>query len=361
MANWDSQARSQARQGNLFGALVCSAISAHYLQDVLAAGHMATARKGLHDAFALAIHDEANSFGARFVLESSFWTTDRDNILREMNGIDGITPNSLELLRKSYNVRLHGDSFLDRNAEAKALILLIQTNAILNVFRTYYSLDEPTAILQKYTWESSRLCKGVFTGPNAGIDGIGRYVIPVSLTKEPAPVAGISFLSESSTAASYPTRLGIGGEFGVSGFPAGGNFARDCQDGSVIKWWENIELALGARWTQNHNDGSLKYSARFIKAFPFTESSISAYFFRDRHDFRGGSIKDQEWRSEWGLRGDLGFSVATGFVEVGRGHGFNATGSFVAQWEVNTGITFIFPMSRIPRIGGWFTRNPPKE
>ena len=104
-----------ARQKNLYSALVRNALSDHYLHDFFAPGHITTIRENAHDAIALAMHDRANKSGACFGINQDNWST-----LNKKNNLQ--TLNKILTFIKNQGIAFLIDNEEDKKTDIKMLI-----------------------------------------------------------------------------------------------------------------------------------------------------------------------------------------------------------------------------------------------
>lgn len=189
---------SDAKNKNLYSALVRNALSDHYLHDFFAPGHITTLRENSHDAVALAMHDWSNKSGTCFKLNDKVWpdlldilSFIKDNELQfvmrsgaavssylyqikknfnECGAVDNFESDSWDdiddfntyqsividaLLRHPREIFVQGDSFLKYNPLQQLLILLVQISSINEVLKAYIESDNNSNDL----YENSERCK----------------------------------------------------------------------------------------------------------------------------------------------------------------------------------------------------------
>jgi hypothetical protein len=132
-------ALDRARGGNLIAALQAEAVGLHYLQDFFAAGHAVTARTGMHDVAAGALHDQFNQDGLPFKQEEPIgqkqlaWLADERNSAHVSEAVrdaaKSVTPNP----------RFYGDGALDagKAREQELFITTISAVSVTEVFEAY--------------------------------------------------------------------------------------------------------------------------------------------------------------------------------------------------------------------------------
>lgn len=62
-------ARGDSDKRNIYGGLLINALADHYLQDILAPGHVMAVRQTVPEEVSIAMHDKANSVGVRFRID----------------------------------------------------------------------------------------------------------------------------------------------------------------------------------------------------------------------------------------------------------------------------------------------------
>jgi hypothetical protein len=124
-------------------ALLSEAVALHYLQDFFSAGHLATPRRGMHNAAAGDLHDHFNERGLGFRIQSS---SDLDAILAAA----AVSPEE----KAAYDaalcdvIRFHGDGDLRENDVQRLFVLAVSALSIAEVFAASHQPAQATANLQ---------------------------------------------------------------------------------------------------------------------------------------------------------------------------------------------------------------------
>lgn len=166
-------------------ALLEEAVALHYLQDFLAAGHVVTPRKHMHDAAAGSLHDFFNKRGVDF--EFQLDAIDSDAALL-FNGIGRDRKSGSNL------ARFHGDGELVDNTDQEVFVEAISTLSMLEVLRSSVGNADTANLLQTcFVPRKPRDTQGpFFYGPEGGVrlvthgeriatscegDWLGRYLV----------------------------------------------------------------------------------------------------------------------------------------------------------------------------------------
>jgi hypothetical protein len=138
---WHRMAVAEASQRNLAAALMMNAFAAHFAQDYLAPGHVATLRRNLPDAGALRIHNRVNSEGRIFVVDSL------PALIRIMampgfkvSFLPSECVGSVDLCVGAIaglGLRVVGDGHLKARSLQRFVMILLETRSLLDIFESF--------------------------------------------------------------------------------------------------------------------------------------------------------------------------------------------------------------------------------
>jgi len=393
---------NNARDGDIFRALVFSALSDHFLNDFFAPGHITTQRENSHDTVALAMHDRANKAGTCFKIEPDNWIElnrylqfiegrgdyvlfdDIDDVelandnLRmcgntanlDLTGLDPAEfqrPIIVNLTNSHDRIFLKGDGRLNRNPKQKLFMLLVQVQSISEVIGSYLNCSATPACVDQekstttFDWSAS-YADGKVVPPTAEIR-YGSYEIKEDYEEQkvyfflkrpkyayPA-VADNAFLLSfgGQTLAHEPARF----EMQLELFPM--------RIGTAFERWRNtmiqrpssdckvqrrrlcnVGIAYGITHFRGDDFDSTGGQIRFIKAFPKISGQVSLYLRRGKYEGKN----QESWRNAFGVRYDHGFSLHSFYIGYQRDYGFDSASNFGRENVVSFGWTLTFPSSR---------------
>jgi hypothetical protein len=168
---------------NFYGALLVNGLADHYLQDILAPGHVMAARQTIPEEIAVAMHDRANEIGVHFKLkETDNISSVLDFVETHFQALFGCDPtqggapcNSVRAGMKENRswlkdrVRMRGDGHLtdkwiskrakqlpNESARQYSLVLAIQVLSILDVLRE----SDPELVCGRMIQDCEALARG---------------------------------------------------------------------------------------------------------------------------------------------------------------------------------------------------------
>lgn len=361
-------ATSLAREGELFAAMVVNAVADHYLQDFFAPGHIVTPRENSHDAVALGMHDSANRVGESFLVVADRWPELSKIVIhiRERNSAKlgdayrwiqvqdpamsaelAIEHASERLLASTPQLDLHGDGLLSQYPDQQLLMLAVQARSILDVL-DHFSLDDkgcltypsggqqPINSFETFRWQSNSLSdesKRAFN-PAAAIP-YGQYEL------NRAPYDYVSSILMLGAGGETPLR-DIGSsrlDIGVTVVPISLLAKSPWSTAKLLnrpdcRFWSlcNSAPAIGVHYLKDDEFDATGAEFRYIKVVPDTNLQLSGYIRTSRYSLARGS----EWQESFGLRLDMGFSMFSLYVSLGKG--FVAKGQDAL--EATTVVTF---------------------
>jgi hypothetical protein len=134
---WHLAANASAASGCLPRALMLNAFADHYLEDLLAPGHVRSQRADVYDLFAMGSHDYYNKEGVLFELRS----------LESLKPMIAWVPESAVLVANNGDgivqqggvdtVRFYGDKQLWKSPRQRAIIVLVISRSIAEVMQAY--------------------------------------------------------------------------------------------------------------------------------------------------------------------------------------------------------------------------------
>jgi hypothetical protein len=365
--DWHRRAREIASERqNLYAALIANAISDHYLQDSFAPGHMVTPRYNFEDEFALGMHDKYNKVGDDFEIEH--WAEllpilefiKKATVVEDANQVNayGFPASAITQLERNHQrIRLQGDGYLTSNPNEELLITLIEVVSITEVIQCFQSVEECHNDLQNrfssYTWHTTTVALGAQPTPPASGIYFGKQ--SVSSFRLFEPVIGVSIGEDTVFLGTGRNRATFSIEtvpFGLPGSPDMARFAHmpgdTNSDRPASNYWGNLNIGPAIGWT--YSVGSqFRVSGpttRIIVGFPLEDMEFSAYYRYLRYE----SDLTTHWRSAYGVRFDVGFSVLKGYVAVGSDHAYDQANSLRTSAMLSFGFELAGPISRIPLL-----------
>ncbi len=364
-ATYGEKCNPGERCGNLFLALMLNSFADHYLEDFFVPGHILTPRYGLHDAVALAMHDQFNIIGTAFIL-------DREAIKRDLAPLLDDVPNDVlesihaspELIRAFRSgdlgdLTMWGDSNLKRSPTEELLITLVVSRSILDIFESYET-SEPVNHLSNIQFVNSRLRqfgkRDVSYGYAQAVLPYGYHTVPESFPSHlwfPSVVelyAGPTTLSSEGRVSS---RLEFGADKLVVGVPP---FWPDThhyldlpgeKDYLLYPSPVQFGLTLGVSFAYNGNETVYGPHSRLIIAFPMIHSQIGIEGDLKRYELHKGR---SETAGSYGIRFQTGFSLLSLHLGVARDHVF-ADGDLRPATAIHAAIGFSGPALKLPLIG----------
>jgi hypothetical protein len=353
------------RQGNLFLALMLNSFADHYLEDFFVPGHILTPRYGLHDAVALAMHDQFNIIGTHFEL-------DRDAVKHDLAPIlDDVPPDVLtsirarpelvEAFRKGDlgDLTLWGDSDLGRSPTEELLITLVVSRSILDILESYETgrqVNHLSSILflgprlrmidtwhGSYGFAQARIPYGYHTVPPSFPSHLW---FPNVLELYVGPTTLISKGQVSS-------RLEIGADKLVFGFPPffpdRSRYIKSAAGTELLLYPTQLQfgMTIGLSVAYNHGEKVFGPHSRAIFAFPLIHSQVGIEGDIKRYTLHGAHAVTAR---SYGVRFQTGFSLLSLHLGFARDHVF-LNGRLEPATAVRAAIGFSGPALKLPLIG----------
>ena len=365
--DWHQRARRIAlERQNLYAALIANAVSDHYLQDSFAPGHIVTPRYNFEDEFALGMHDKYNKTGNDFVIEHwaelapvlEFIKNSPDIAESRQHPACDFSVSTINDLEQNHShVWLKGDGFLCNNPREELFITLVEVVSITEVLKCYKSeatcQEEQSNRFASYTWHTTTVEQGNRPTPPVAGNYFGKQISTTYQLFE--PVIGVSAGEDTIFIGNGQNRTTFSVEtvpFGLPGSPDLVRFPHKSGDANsdrpASSYWANLNMGPAVGWT--YSVGSqFRVSGpttRFIVAFPLEDMELSAYYRYLRYE----SDATSHWRSAYGLRFDVGFSILKGYVAVGGDHAFDQGNNLKSAVMLAFGLELSGPISRIPLL-----------
>lgn len=342
------------KDGNLFTALVLNALADHFLEDFFAPGHIYTPRFGLHDAVAGAMHDQYNILGTRFLVDQEKW--------KELQALLGSLPpdlsNQLNLTeaelqelrtRGLAEIELRGDGDLDRERFQRLFITLVVARSILDVLESYGRESQMDSFASGLHWEPLRkVGKNPALGwsHSQGKIPYGAHAIPTKYqgTIRFPTVLWLSLGNEMLTSDGEASSRGL---IEIDSLAAWMSPFRAGKNGQLrLRTWQ-VGASTGYSYAWNQEETADGPRAALILAYPLIHSQFlveGTYL-----HYENGTTHERELG--YGVGFQTGFSLMTLDVRVGKSFRFEDSGALQDTWSIRSGLSFAFPLLRIPLLG----------
>jgi len=399
-----------ASETNLWGALMLSAYSLHFLEDSFAAGHVLTPRDpNSHDLDVALLHDDYNKRGLFYIVEAPRELTNLAGTARafidassqQWRSADGKPAHVLSLTNGALDVycarlatqprlAVHflGDGQMTVTNQQPALMLMYCSRAIVDVLESYLG-GAPTNSFPSYVWDrrtfgpmhsqeaiEMRLPFGGLTcssslGTGAQDQSGGEsataaaaapgeratnYTAVASLTgpiyRNPGFAFSLGFESVSDSQGSH-----VRGLLEAEALVTGGrlDISRDTEQLREREFPQNLwprawGLTLGYSQVAGADDTGQGGFVRVIWPLAAVNLQISAQFGARYYWGQGEQgVKDFEM-----LRFDWGMHVLTLFVGVGHDSYSRAEKSFFSGLAFEAGVCIALPYSKLKNPAGMF-------
>jgi hypothetical protein len=340
---------------NLFAGVVMNAASDHFLQDFFAPGHIVTPRFNFPDAFALGMHDLNNDLGATFYVSNWDKLQPILGVIRANPTHYGFSQETIDSLARNHSyIYLHGDAELSENPKQELFMTLVDVYSINEILAC---ASRETACSQtsfaNYTWQTSRVDDHYrpVSPPRASIY-FGSYELSMNNVRMFSPVVGISAGEETLHLGTGQNRYTYTVEIAPGGWPGSPDYFRK-PDGTPV-FSLNIGPAIGYTWISSSAYTARGPALRLIMARPQVDAQYSLYWRSMHYSYSNVALANHR---EYGIRADLGFSMFTGFVAIGRSYGIDfSSGSLRQATQLSFGVELAGPISRVwglSKIESW--------
>lgn len=335
----------------LIGALVVNSVADHYLHDMFAPGHIATLRDTMNDANALAMHDRYNSLGIDFFVDGERWWTDLRPMLLEsdLDGLMGLDRDAVLAavgrIDRSYLVELWGDGDLHRSEDLMVFLAALNARSIVDVVEAYVT-GEPVDHFDRYTWYQMKIVDGELHLPYAAIP-YGHY--PQMVRRKKRLAHGVVFNFELSGQGFEARRGGAAFRNNIAVDLSSGILApgRKLPTGEIVPRFYAWDYALGWSWVDSETHSGNGPRGRITLSIPDVDmqfSVIAAY-----RGLSGQGTESDEWGGS--LRWGVGFGLINVFLGLGYDRFIDDAGELTGAGDVEFGLVFSSPTTRLPGIG----------
>lgn len=377
------------KSDGLFAALVYRAMADHYLHDYFAPGHLAAARFNVYDTISLFMHDAYNERGATFVTNKFDRFQPYLNYIQE-NGkklkIKKSLLNEIERLQNEHeSLSIFGDGFLIDNPRQELFIVLIELFHLDQIIQCHLLANDAglldnnaCSIGESYTYKWIPTPENKTTNEIAIVSEthFGKYNLKkmpkrilvaqgsLSLGQETAFQTGDNYFSNLSSIYRLALNLSYSPTYPSARqlYTPTSGFLRNTWVGPALKLRAGDGyqgIALGLKATKAFPSVDLKFSGSFLYTATFTDSqeklvkiNIGDDNFYGTQTVKSGSFNGYEAV----LRAELGFSLLTGYIEVGHGNamyttirsqGNDVVGHVSDGAYIGLGTSFSFPSTRM--------------
>lgn len=343
-----------SKDGNLFAALVLNALADHFLEDFFAPGHIYTPRFGLHDAVAGAMHDQYNILGTKFLVDQEKWKelqTLLGSLPPDLSSQLDLTEADLQELRTQglTAIELRGDGDLDRERFQRLFITLVVARSILDVLESYGQERQMDSFASGLHWEPLKK-----TGKNPAVGwSHSQGKIPYGIHAIPWEYQGtirfpmVFWLSVGNEMLTSDGEASSRGVIEIDSLAAWMSPFRASKNGQVrLRSWQ-VGASTGYSYAWNQHETADGPRAALILAYPMIHSQFL---------IEGTYLHYEDGRTHkrdlgYGVGFQTGFSLMTLDVRVGKGYRFDDSGALQDTWAIRSGLSFAFPLLRIPLLG----------